>query len=478
MLKKISNGNKTQSAAKGAMYYLVCQLVVRALSFFSVPIFSRLLTKSEYGIASNFTAWVGLLFAMVTLNLRDTINKSKYVFPQEQKSYLLSVLCCANISTVLFYVVVELKMSFFVSLFSLNATYIRLLFIYLIFYTCYDFVKLELNVNREYALYAIYMLLIEVTTVLTSVLLVIHGKDKLTGRITGYIAPTILINLLVYLFVIIKGKRIRLKYLKFALGLSIPLIPSALSKTVLVISDRAMITNILDSEKTALYQMGYSVAMIISLIWTALNQAYCPWFYDNLSKGNRENIRKKTNIYIIGYSFIAASVMLMAPEVLTILGGKAYKEALPVIPPVTLGMIFQFFYAFYYDIEYYFGKVKLISSGAIIAASTNFILNLIFIPKFGYIAAAYTTLIGYMLLFLFHYSICRFILRQADVISKKHIFIFAALLIAIQYVSYFLYDKGIIRLIMLIALIACCLYYLYLNKDLVEKIINKKKRIE
>lgn len=41
----------------------------------------------------------------------------------------------------------------------------------------------------------------------------------------------------------------------------------------------------------------------------------------------------------------------------------------------------------------------------IIAAVINVTLNALFIPKFGYITAGYTTLIGYLFLFIFHYTL-------------------------------------------------------------------------
>jgi len=44
-------------------------------------------------------------------------------------------------------------------------------------------------------------------------------------------------------------------------------------------------------------------------------------------------------------------------------------------------------------------------------------LNYCLIPIYGYIAAAYTTLVSYFLLFLFHFLNVKYILKEKDIIS-------------------------------------------------------------
>ena len=100
-------------------------------------------------------------------------------------------------------------------------------------------------------------------------------------------------------------------------------------------------------------------------------------------------------------------LIMIAPEILYILGGEEYMQAVYVIPPVMIGYIAQMLYTLYVNIEYYNRKQKQIMAGTLIAAAINIILNLIFIPIFGYIAAAYTTLVGYIVLLFVHYAFVR-----------------------------------------------------------------------
>ena len=74
-----------------------------------------------------------------------------------------------------------------------------------------------------------------------------------------------------------------------------------------------------------------------------------------------------------------------------------------IVAPITVGIFFQIMYIFFYDIEYYYKKNKQIACFSVIASIINIVLNYIFIKKFGYIAAAYTTFISYLILLVLHY---------------------------------------------------------------------------
>ena len=84
-------------------------------------------------------------------------------------------------------------------------------------------------------------------------------------------------------------------------------------------------------------------------------------------------------------------------------------EAQYVMPPIAMGAICQFLYTMFVNIEQARKKTLGMAIASAIAALINFILNSIYIPKFGYIAAAYTTLIGFMCLLFMHMFLVKII---------------------------------------------------------------------
>ena len=124
--------------------------------------------------------------------------------------------------------------------------------------------------------------------------------------------------------------------------------------------------------------------------------------------------RKIKQLAEFSYKLIFLGVLLsvvligVAPEALRILGTEEYYDSRWVIFPVAIGTIMQYMYQFFGTVEIYCRKTYFMALGSIGAAFLNYYLNLWLIPQYGYIAAAYTTLISYIILMYFHYFASRF----------------------------------------------------------------------
>lgn len=92
--------------------------------------------------------------------------------------------------------------------------------------------------------------------------------------------------------------------------------------------------------------------------------------------------------------------------------------------PVVLGVVCQYIYTHYVNIELHLKKTGYVSGGTIAAAVLNIVLNAIFIPKFGFVAAAYTTLASYFALMIIHFVITRKVLH---IKLYNDLFLFGAL---------------------------------------------------
>ena len=88
----------------------------------------------------------------------------------------------------------------------------------------------------------------------------------------------------------------------------------------------------------------------------------------------------------------------LAPEIVQILATEEYYEAIYIMPPIAAGVFLTCVSNMYTNVLIYYKKTQYIMLAAIIAALSNVILNFIFIRKYGYMAAAYTTLFAYIIL--------------------------------------------------------------------------------
>ena len=106
------------------------------------------------------------------------------------------------------------------------------------------------------------------------------------------------------------------------------------------------------------------------------------------------------NILYIGF-------ISLAPDVIRIAGTKEYYGGIAMVIPLAFAIYFVFLYSLPVHVEYFYKKTKFIAVGTSLAAGINIALNYIFIRKYGYTASAWTTLVSYILLFVFHWIIAK-----------------------------------------------------------------------
>ncbi len=451
-IKSILQKNESSASTfKITIWYVIANVFTKGLAMLSTPIFTRILSQNEYGQFSTFTSWESIIMILVTLNFTSSIARAKYDFEGRMNEYISSILICSNVVTFAAYFIIELNRHFFENLFSMDIMYIRMLFVYLLFEPAFEYLQFKHRIFRKYKFFVAFSISSAIIRTLTSILLVLLLKNKLLGRICGYIIPIIIFNFFLWISIIKNGRTVSRDCIIYACRISVPLIPHALSGIVLGSSDRIMITHFCGSDVTALYSVAYSVSMLAALFWNAMNRAWTPWLFDNINAGNEELIRKNSKIYLGIFTYLIMGVLLITPEIILILGGQKYYSARYVMPPVILGCAFQFVYGMYVNIETYEKKTFIISLGTTSAAILNIVLNWIFIPKYGYMAAAYTTMLSYFALFAFHYLIVKLRIKKYynTLFDNKFVFLMIAVMLLFWMTSYILYQYNIIRYVLI-----------------------------
>lgn len=167
---------------------------------------------------------------------------------------------------------------------------------------------------------------------------------------------------------------------------------------------------------------------------------------------------------------------MFVPELIYILGGKQYMAAIYCLPPLITSCFFEFIYTMYVNIEFYKKRTMSVAIATIIATVLNIILNFIFIPmmpQYGYIVAAYTTLVGYAILFVLHYYLVKF-MDMSFVYDIKYILIVLGIFTSLSIVFNFLYEFTILRYGIIFVYGFFILYFSYKNKKKLLAVFNKK----
>lgn len=462
------------SALKAGIWYTISNFVVKGIVFLTMPIFTRLMSSDDIGMFSNITSWFNILAIITTFEIYSSISIARFDYKDKLDSYISSTLFLGTLITAFFYIIVLIFHNLFESLFMIDFLTLNLMFIYLLVYPAIQMFQIRNQINYNYIPTIIVSFANAILSSIISIIFVLLMQNKLEGRVIGYFVPMIVIAIIVYLLLLIKGKSFSTKYWKYALKISFPLIWHLLAGYILSSSDKIMITKLVSSDANALYSVPYTISMVVSILWTSMNNAWSPWAYEKMDKKDYISLRKNSKPYTILFLIVVYLFMLITPELLLIMGGTYYLQAKYVMPPVMIGYIFQFIYSLYVNIEFYHKKQKNIAIGTLITAILNIVLNLAFIPKFGYIAAAYTTLIGYISLFIIHFI---FVKRLKCTWWYDTKFFVSVLLISIfmVLVCNVLYTIDILRYILIgfICVIIIVIFVKY--KDDIIKAIKEKK---
>lgn len=419
---------------KASTFYLFGSLFNKGMSFFTVPIFTRLLSTSDYGIVTTYNSWISILAMVVGFALHTGIRIAFVDYKEEMKDFMATTTTFTLLSGGLLSVAI-IFVSRLVS-FELNTTLIILCLLQSIATALVEDYSMYLMMQYRYKFRTALMILPNLISVILSVIAIkfVLTKDLYIGRIIPTALTVILFGILVCVLVYSKSRCfLNRDYLKYALSFSLPLILHGIALNILSQTDRTMITWLADSSQTGIYSLIYNFSMIATVITTSLEGIWVPWFYNKLQKKIYDEINVVAKDYINLMTYCMIGVILVGPEVVKLLASSNYWDGIKIIPPVVLSNFIIFAYTLYVNIEHFHKKTKGITFNTVIAALTNIILNSLLIPKYGYVAAAFTTLASYLVSFVLHsykskklepnlYSITYFALPLMEIVIATVLF--------------------------------------------------------
>lgn len=434
---KILKNNNT----KAGMFYFVGNLFNKAIAFLTIPIFTRMLSTGEYGIYTTYSSWVSILAVVVGLSLGNTIRNACVDYKENLDEYIYSITVLSVLSFAVFLLLgvaagAMLSISMVLIIFCILQAYMsNLISSYAIKY------MMEVKYLKRMLLLA----LPNAISMLVSLPIIYFLKtDRYMGRIIVEVLVYLVMGSIILLLILKKGRmRLSVKYWRYALPLAVPLIFHGISMNLLSNSDRTMITYFRGKEETGVYGLIYSISMVAAVITSAMDNIWIPWFTNRMVENEKSKINYVGKYYIRFTLLLFCGLMLIAPEILFLMADEEYWVGKNILSPLILANFFIFLYTISVHVEYYYKQTKHIAMNTLIAGLLNIGLNFIFVPQYGAEAAAYTTLISYMVSYAIHYAVAKKIDRELFPLELYITPIAVALVILV--VTQIFIEKWIIR---------------------------------
>ena len=395
-------------SAKSSIAFIISSFVLKGISFITTPIFTRLMDTTQYGIIATYTSWVSIIevFALLGLTSAGVFNVGLSEYSDSRDQYISSVLMLCNITTVLMFVVIAICKVFLGEGFLLPNSLLLLMFVHFIFSPAQVFWITRHKYEFKYKLAFLQVVFSAVLSQVISILLVKQatGGQAASVKLWGTEIATLLFNIPLYVLLFKRGKTfLDVARWKQILVFALPLIPHYLAQHVMSSADRIMVAEMVSEADAGIYSVVANISMVATIVWSAINGSLIVYTFENLKTKQYKKINATATLLVLGYGVVCFAVCLIAPEILAILAPPEYQVGIYAIPPIAGVAFLSALYNVFANIEFFYKKSKYITAATVVATVINFVLNYLFIPKYSFIAASYTTLFSYIVLVLMHY---------------------------------------------------------------------------
>lgn len=435
--------------------YAFGRILARGIGFLLLPVYTRYLTPSEYGIVAVAGIVVNILGGVLTGGSRGAALKFFYEYEGDSRREFYGSLLTALVlgSGSLFLFVDYFGEAIFGFAFEETpySPYIRMaLWMAFLKSALVKTVQQRLKAGEQALAYTLINIGIAVCTAALTVWWIVVEGDGAVGAVRGrLVGMAIMAVVCVGTFIPHVRLAFNRKMLKRAFLYSIPLVPHFLAHWLLSSADRFLLERMASLSDVGVYNIGYKLGMGMSLVAGAGNNSLIPLF-GNLDISNTEDVKKISEVftyYILAIVCVGLCISLFGEEVIMIATTSEYYSAKWVVPWVVIGYVMM---ALYYSptnlLTITKGDSHVVSIASTLGAFSNVVLNIIFIPIIGIFGAAITTAITYAVMFFSIYAVASH--RYLVPIEEKRVSILLVAALAIFGLGWSTSPQGIFLSVM------------------------------
>jgi len=406
MKNLLNNKNK---AINHLIWYSIGSFVPLLVGFIRTPIFTRYFTPAEYGyyglIFITYSVFSIFLYSWLTNCVWRFYNYYKKESKLEDFYSNLSILYL--LFTVVFLLITIVWNAASAELITNRLTV--LIFIQLLLSSPIGYIVVVYRYELKSEKYNIIQIVRAVLSFAVQYALTfgMHFRVE-TIPISAIIIDIVVLAIILPPFIkkgLIKLSRYSKEVIKNLFSYAIPGIVTNLMFLVLISSDRYMIAWFCTIEEVGIYNQVYnlsqvSIMALVNVFFSVINPVFMREMELNF-KSTIQLTQNFANVFILLLLPLTTCFSLFAPQLAIILLGKEFQTGNDIIPWVMFSSFIYGLTLFNENRLKMSSHYKPIVAGFISSASLNIILNLIFLPYYGYKFAAVTTLISYIFLFIF-----------------------------------------------------------------------------
>ncbi|HIP02517.1 MAG TPA: flippase [Campylobacterales bacterium] len=388
---------------KNTFVYVVTDIINKAIPFLLLPVLTRYLTPSDFGIIASFVTLVSFVGMFTGLNTHGAISVNYFKDSKEKFGIFLSnVLIILLVATI-----ITLLALFFLQPLITEKFYIpsEWVFIALLIATSQFITTINLTLwiaeekPKAYGIFQISQAFVLAFLALFLIVVLLMGWE---GRFVAVAVSTVMFSLLSLRFVT-QYKHFKWKFDKEiivdTLKFGIPLIPHSLGGWLRTGLDRLFLISMIGTTATGIYSVGYQIGMIMGIIVMAFNKVWGPHLFKKLSDNPSFDEKKKLVLFTYGYFALVLSIatvlQFLAPYLFGFFIDERFKDAAPIIGWVAFGYAFTGMYFMVGQYLFYVKKTHYLAMATLATAVLHAVVSYTLIKYNGTIGSAQATTISF-----------------------------------------------------------------------------------
>ncbi len=372
----------------------VSSAISKAITFLMLPVYTRALSPSEFGVAEILVSTAVLLLPLVSLYAPEAVFRFR---AGGERGALSTGGLFLLLGLLVFAICLPL-----VGLSQRLRPYLWLLYAYVAASLLRSFLAHVLRSDGAFGIYALQQLFCTLLTVTFQFLLL----NVLSKGVQGYLLAVVLADATTFLVLFLTQPRrflpdgaVRRALCAKMAGYALPMIPSTVLWWVIAVSDRYLILLWAGESATGLYAAAGRLPGLLTLAVSVFLEG---WHYAALRVEKEEQGALFGRIYGLILPLLVALcvfLILFSGPLVGLFMSAGYSEAAAFVPLLMLGTLcagLSNFLGSVYHLHLRSGATLLTAA---LAAGANVLLNLLLLPRIGVLGAALSTAISYALLF-------------------------------------------------------------------------------
>jgi O-antigen/teichoic acid export membrane protein len=386
---------------------LLTQIALRLSGLVLLPLVSKTLGVTEYGIWSQLVITAALVVPVLDLRLGTACvrflagatreNLCRDFFPM-----LLIVLVFASVVCVVAGLYAS-RISVFLFGDAGQLVYVRLLAGLILVRTAFVFLRNFYRATSQIKRHSGVELIASSMSILLAVAAVLIWRT-LIGAVVAFIVVEAISALIVAADVVRQigvPHGLKVSGLSRYLRYSIPLIPNTLLLWAINSSDRYVIAHMLDLEQMAVYSASYSLCNLSILVMSPITFVLYPLLSRLWEQGHKEAVRSYVEQALKYYLLLAlpsvAGLCIISSTALRILASTEFVTSRLLVLLIAAGFLLLGIYQITLFVLHLHERTGVLPVVFVIAAAANLGLNLVLVPRMGILGAAVSTIIAYLL---------------------------------------------------------------------------------